>query len=187
MTAQDQGRVRNILMRRYVFPEPVLTLTADPWPDIMLQKTVSTVYDPVNNTSNPKAIPGSYVDYLITTLNTGTGDVDADTIIVSDPLPSDASLFVGDLGAPGSGPVEFTDGTGAAASGLTFSFGGLGDLSDDVEFSTDGSNWNYVPIPDGDGFDPAVTWIRIRPGGTFVGTGVLPAPRFELRFRARIQ
>jgi hypothetical protein len=117
----------------------------------------------------------------------GAGNVDADTIIVSDPLPPAVSLFVGDLGAAGSGPVEFTDGTGAAASGLTFSFGGLGDLFDAVEFSTDGFNWNYEPIPDADGFDPAVTWIRIRPGGTFVGTGVLPAPRFELRIRVLIQ
>jgi hypothetical protein len=187
MTAQDQGRVRNILMRRYVFPEPVLTLTADIRPIIVLQKTVSTVYDPVNNTTDPKAIPGSYVDYRITAFNMGAGNVDADTIIVSDSLPPTVSLFVGDLGAAGSGPVEFTDGTGAAASGLTFSFGGLGDLFDDVEFSTDGFNWNYEPIPDADGFDPAVTWIRIRPGGTFVGTGVLPAPRFELRVRALIQ
>jgi hypothetical protein len=102
-------------------------------------------------------------------------------------MPSTVSLFVDDLGEAGSGPVEFTDGTGTAASGLTFNFGGLGNLFDDVEFSTDGLNWNYEPVPDADGFDDAVTWIRIRPGGTFVGTGDLPAPHFELRIRARVQ
>jgi hypothetical protein len=96
------------------------------------------------------------------------------------------SLFVGDLVGPGSGPIEFIDGSGIASSGLTFVFGGLGDLADDVDFSTDGSDWAYVPMPDGAGFDPGARFVRIRPSGRFVaGVGVAPT-QFRLRMRVRV-
>lgn len=187
MTAQDQARIRNILFRRYIDPEPALTLTPETQPPaLILQKTLVTAFDPVNGAINPKAIPGSYVDYVITASNSGAGAVDADTLTVTDPLPPAVDLFVGDLGLPTSGPVEFTDGTGAASSGLSLDWGGLNDLFDDVEFSIDGVNWNYMPSPDGDGFDPAVRHIRIRPSGSFLGTST-PAPKtFDLRIRVRV-
>lgn len=187
MTAQDQGRVRNIIFRRYTNPEPALTLTAENQPpDLVLQKALLTVYDPVNDTTNPKAIPGSWVDYTITASNSGAGSVDTETLVVTDPLPATVILFVGDLAGPGTGPVDFTDGTGPASSGLTLDFGGLADLGDDVEFSTDGSNWNYIPTPNADGFDPAVTHIRVRPSGTFQGTSTATPTQFELRMRVRV-
>ena len=186
-TAQDRARIRNILFRRFIDPEPTLTLTPETRPPaLLLQKTAMTVYDPVNNTVNPKAIPGSYIDYTITAFNSGPGSVDSESLLVTEPLPAGVSLFVGDLGTAGSGPVEFTDGTGAAASGLTLVFGGLTDLGDDVEFSTDGINWNYVPSPGGDGFDAAVTHIRIRPSGTFQGTGTATPTQFDLRMRVKV-
>jgi len=188
MTAQDAARVRNILFRRYIAPEPVSVLTAETQPPaILLQKNVQTVFDPINNTTNPKAIPGSWIDYTITTSNSGAGDADDGTVIVTDPLPANVALFVGDLNGPGSGPVEFADGAGAASSGLSFNFGGLADPGDDVEFSTDGVNYNYVPIPDADGFDPAVRYIRINPTGTFLGTLTATPTSFDLRIRVRVQ
>lgn len=188
MTAQDNGRLRNILFRRYISPEPVLTLTAETQPPaILLQKNLLTVYDPANNTSNPKAIPGSWVDYTITTSNSGAGDVDDDSLTITDPLPASVALFVGNLGGPGSGPVEFTDGVGAASSGLTYNFGTLADLTDDVEFSTDGVSYLYVPVPDADGFDPAVRYIRINPAGVFRGAAGATPTSFSLRMRVRVQ
>ena len=61
MTAQDQARVRNILMRRYIDPEPVLSLTFQSQPPaLLMQKELLTVFDPVSNTTNPKAIPGGW-------------------------------------------------------------------------------------------------------------------------------
>lgn len=187
MTAQDIGRVRNVLFRRYIAPEPILLLTAETQPPaILLQKNLVTVYDPINNTTNPKAIPGSWVDYTITTSNTAIGDVDNDTLIVTDPLPANVALFVGDLGGAGSGPVEFTDGAGAAASGLTYTFVSLADTGDDVAFSTDGISYNYTPIPDADGFDFAVRYIRINPKGVFQGSTGIPTT-FDLRMRVRVQ
>ncbi|MDX1516121.1 MAG: hypothetical protein R3288_04740 [Woeseiaceae bacterium] len=188
MTAQDDARVRNILMRRYIDPEPAAVLTPETQPpNLLLQKTLQTAFDPVNNTVNPKAIPGSWVDYTITAFNSGAGAVDPDTVTVTDPLPANVVLFVGDLAGPGSGPVEFVDGTGAAASGLSYSYGGLGDPGDDLEFSTDGTDWSYVPTPDADGFDAAVRYVRVRPGGTFGGTTGGPPTTFDLRFRVRVQ
>lgn len=187
MTAQDQARVRNILIRRYVAPEPVLAMTFETKPPaLVLQKTLLTVFDPVNGTTNPKAIPGSYVDYTITASNTGPGPVDADSLVVTDPLPSTVSLFVGDLGPAGSGPVEFTDGAGAASSGLSVVYGGLSDLGDDIEFSTDGLNWNYIPTPDADGFDALARYVRIRPSGSFQGTATATPTTFGLRMRVRV-
>jgi uncharacterized repeat protein (TIGR01451 family) len=187
MTAQDNARVRNILMRRYISPEPALALTPETQPPaLILQKTLLTAFDPVNGVANPKAIPGSYVDYTITASNSGAGEVDADTLAITDPLPATVSLFVGDLGLPNSGPVEFTDGAGAAASGLSLVYGGLNDLFDDIEFSIDGVNWNYVPTPDADGFDAAVQHIRIQPSGTFLGTTTPTPTTFDLRIRVRV-
>lgn len=188
MTAQDQARIRNILMRRYVAPEPVLVLTAQSQPpDLILQKIVLTVFDPVSNTTNPKAIPGGWVEYTITASNNGTGDVDNESLVITDPMPANVDLYVGDLGAAGSGPVEFTDGAGPASSGLTYVFGGLADLTDDVEFSTDGVVYSYVPSPDADGFDSAVRHIRISPSGTFLGKSTVAPTTFDLRIRVRVQ
>ena len=187
MTAQDIGRFRNVLIRRYVAPEPTLTLTAETQPPvIVLQKSLLTVFDPVNNTTNPKAIPGSYVDFTLTATNSGAGSVDADTFVITDPVPDNVALFVGDLGAAGSGPVEFTDGAGAASSGMTFSFVSLADLSDDVDFSTDGIDWTYVPTPDANGFDAAVRFIRVIPSGSFAGTTTATPTQFDVRLRVRV-
>lgn len=188
MTSQDQARVRNILFRRYIDPEPLLVLTLESRPPaILLQKNLVTVYDPVNNTTNPKAIPGSWVDYTISTSNNAVGDVDIDTLVVTDPLPAGVALFVGDLGAAGSGPVEFTDGSGAGSSGLSYTFSGLGSAADDVEFSTDGVSYNYTPTPDANGFDAAVRYIRINPKGVFQGRTTATPTTFDLRIRVRVQ
>lgn len=40
---------------------------------VNITKSVSVVSDPVNGTSNPKAIPGALVEYVITVTNTGSG------------------------------------------------------------------------------------------------------------------
>jgi len=188
MTAQDQARIRNILMRRYIDPEPVLTLTLQSQPPaLLMQKDLLTVFDPVSITTNPKAIPGGWIDYTITASNSGKGDVDSESLVVTDPIAVNVDLFVGDLGVPGSGPVEFMDGAGVASSGLTYVYGGLADLTDDVDFSTDGVDYTFVPTPDVDGFDAAVRYIRINPTGTFLGRSTATPTTFDLRFRVRVQ
>ena len=188
MTAQDRARLRNILVRRYVGAEPVLILTAEVFsPLLALTKSALTIFDPVNAASNPKAIPGAWVEYTLTALNSGPGFSDADSIVVTEPLPAGVSLFVGDLAGPGSGPVEFTDGVGNRASELSYVFGGLGDPGDSLEFSTDGASFRYVPSPDADGFDPAVRYVRVNPDGSFAAADNGITREFSLRFRVRIR
>jgi len=188
MTAQNTARLRNILIRRFIDPEPVLTLTPESQPPaLVLQKNMTTVYDPFNESINPKSIPGSWIDYTITASNTSRGEVDDDSLVITDPVPSAVALFVGDLSGAGSGPVEFTDGSGGTASGLSYNFGGLADQGDDVEFSTDGMDFSYVPSPDTDGFDSSVRFVRINPTGTFLGNSGGAPTRFDLRIRVRVQ
>jgi hypothetical protein len=121
------------------------------------------------------------VEYQVITSNAG-GAADADSIVVTDPIPANTALRVVDLAGAGSGPVGFLD--GAAASGLSYTFTSLASATDDVAFSNDGgATWSYVPTPAGSGCDPAVTNLRINPKGTFAPDGGTPDPSFTLRFR----
>jgi hypothetical protein len=105
-------------------------------------------------------------------------------VAIVDRMPANTRLFVGDLGAPGSGPVAFVN--GSPSSALTWTYTSLNSLTDDLEFSNDnGVSWTYVPVPDGSGTDAAVTDIRMRPKGTMPPQGA-GSPSFELRFRVLV-
>lgn len=155
-----------------------------PLPALLLEKSVVAYSDPVNLTTLPKMIPGAVVTYALTLSNTGPGTPDNNSVIVSDPLPAQMDLLVGDLGAPGSGPVLFTDGT--PSSGLSWSFVSLANMSDSLDFSQDGTNWNYVPVPDGQGVDATVRHIRFKPAGTMPAAGG-GNPNATFIFRARLR
>ena len=149
---------------------------------LTIVKLSSVVSDPVNASTNPKAIPGAIVEYQVILTNPATTPIDDDTVVVTDPVPANTELRVADLGGANSGPVAFLD--GAPASGLVYTYGGLSNTGDDVEFSDDnGVTWDYVPDDSGDGYDPAVTDIRINPQGVFAGNNA----QFTLRFRVRVE
>lgn len=157
-----------------------------PMPNILMLKSVTVQSDPFNGAVNPKAIPGAAMLYTVTATNQGPGATDADTVVITDPVPANAELFVGDLGGPGSGPVAFTD--GAVASGLSYSFLGLGSGADSIAFSNDGgATWTYTPTPDADGYDVNVTNIRVSPSGTFNAAAGPNQPSFNLQFRVRVK
>lgn len=158
------------------------TITAAIGPEFVISKAVTTLSDPVNLTSNPKAIPGGVVEYRVVVENQGAGTADADSFALLDAIPSGGCLIVSDIDGAGSGPVSFED--GVASSGLAYSFVALGDPGDDVAFSADnGTTFGYAPSPDASGCDSAITHIRISPSGIFAvdtGTGV-PSASFEFR------
>ena len=154
-------------------------------PDIILLKSVQTFSDPFNGESNPKAIPGGVMLYTITASNQGGGTTDANTVELADPIPVNTALFVGDINGAGSGPVLFTD--GAIASGLTYTFISIDDLTDDVAFSIDGTNYDYIPAPDAGGFDASITHMRINPKGPFNGASGGDIPTFEVKFQVRVK
>ncbi len=127
------------------------------------------------------ALPGSEVRYTISAQSIGNTAVDADSVVITDAIPGDVSLKVADIATPGSGPVEFLD--GSPNSNLTYSFTSLSNLTDDVSFSNDnGSSFTYIPIADGTGGDLNVTHIRINPKGAFVASTGLGTPEFEVSF-----
>jgi uncharacterized repeat protein (TIGR01451 family) len=99
---------------------------------VTVAKTSRVVSDPVNGTTNPKAIPGATVEYCITVSN-ATGGATATNVDVIDDLPFDVTYLTG-FGI-------FVDGDAACANGIpggTFSAATgpagadqvLGDLSD---------------------------------------------------------
>jgi uncharacterized repeat protein (TIGR01451 family) len=154
-------------------------------PTLQVLKTSAVISDPVNNTVNPKNIPGSVRLYTVRVTNLGAGVVDANTLAIADAVPANTRLWLADVGAPGSGPLAFMDGTPSSA--LSYVFLGLSRLDDDLEFSSNGGlTWTYIPSPDASGQDPAITHIRVRPQGTMAGASG-GNPWFELRFRVQVQ
>jgi uncharacterized repeat protein (TIGR01451 family) len=155
-------------------------------PSFTVAKSVLTYSDPLNGTTLPKAIPGAVVTYSIQVTNTGLGTADNNTTLIVDPIPANTRLFVGDLGGAGSGPIAFVNGT--PSSGLTYTFTSLASGADDVAFSNTGCSpfTNYTPVPDVDGFDAAVTCIRVNPKGIFAAASGGNNPSFQARFRVRV-
>lgn len=143
--------------------------------DLSVTKTSAVFSDPVNSTTNPKAIPGALIEYSIYVSNTGISATDSGSVLIVDSVPADAKMCVADIG--GAGPVLFTD--GPTSSALTYSYVDLGNAGDSLAFSTDdGATWSYVPTADPDGCDSAITNFRVTPTGAFA-----PGGSFTLRAR----
>jgi hypothetical protein len=106
------------------------------------------------------SIPGAVVRYQITITNGGSGAVDSDTVVVSDPISTDTKVCV-------------AVGTSCTAADLpTFAAGTSGLTGVAFEYSNDnGTTWTYVPTADAQGGDTAVTDIRQAPTGAMVSTG----------------
>lgn len=148
-------------------------------PVLLISKISQPLSDPVNGTAGPKAIPGAIVLYTIGVSNQGLGTVDNNSLQITDALPANTALFVD---TSGGDPIVFVD--GATASGLSYLY------ASDVIFSNQlggGPPYNYVPVPDAQGFDPNVTGIQINPGGTMSGAVGSNNPSFNLRIQVRVE
>ena len=131
------------------------------------------------------ALPGNLVTYTIAAQSSGVLPIDEDAVVIVDSLPPEIRLQVTDIGAPGDGPVIFED--GSPASGLSYTFLGLSDATDDLEFSNDGGvSFGYTPVAGGSGTDPNVTHIRINLKGIFLPETGSGNPNFEISFQAVI-
>lgn len=148
-----------------------------PLPALQITKISDIISDPVNNTTNPKRIPGSIVRYTITVTNTGPGAVDASTLVMTDAVPINTVLCVA---AACGGAVEFID--GSPASGLSFNYAA------NVTYSATpggGTPFNHAAAADANGFDTAITGIRIAPTGTLAAAGT-GNPGFSIRFYVKV-
>ncbi len=144
---------------------------------LAVEKTVSVEQDTVNGTTAPKAIPGAYNVYTIAVSDTVGGFSDPETLSLTDVLPEDVSLFVGNFNGTGS-PFSFVD--GAPASGIGINYTSLNSTTDDVDFLDAGGSILLGITPDADGFAPAVRQIRINSTGR-----ILPNGSFDLSYRVR--
>jgi hypothetical protein len=145
-------------------------------------KTTQVMSDPVNGSVNPKSIPGAMQWYTLRITNQGTGSVDANSLAITDAIPANASMYVGDVSGPNSGPIAFVE----SASGLSYTFTSLSSATDNLDFSTNGTSWTYVPTANANGVDPAVRYIRVRPQGPMAASGGSGNPSFEIWFRVRV-
>ncbi|MBB6426693.1 proprotein convertase P-domain-containing protein [Sphingopyxis sp. JAI128] len=83
--------------------------------DLAIAKTSSIVSDPVNGTTNPKAIPGAIMRYCL--LVTNNGSATATGIDVADPLPATLAFVPGSLrsGTSCAGATTVEDDNAAGA------------------------------------------------------------------------
>ncbi len=162
------------------------TVSLPPLPSLTIIKSALAYSDPVNGLSGPKAIPGSFMLYTILVTNTGQGTVDNNTTVLTDPLPANTELFVGDVNGAGSGPALFTN--GATASGLSYSFTSLASAADNLSFSNNGStSYGYSPTADANQCDAAVTHLKISLSGIFGASDGSNHPSFSVKFRVRVK
>ncbi|MFT6957793.1 MAG: hypothetical protein ACJAYC_002809 [Halieaceae bacterium] len=162
-----------------LFPPP-----PPPPPDILILKSVQVYSDPINLQNNPKAIPGAVMLYTIQVINRGGGG--SDMLVITDPMPANTVVFANDINGAGSGPLLFTQGT--SLSGLSYAFNGLASTTDNISFSSDnGVSYGYTPLPNVDGYDIAVTDIKISLSGTFTASSGAPHPSFGVSFRVTVQ
>ena len=107
----------------YTVSAPVLTVT----------KTSVLISDPVNGTTNPKAIPGAVLEYCIAVAN-AAGSATATSLSLSDPLPATVtynSSYGAFINGTVTGATCNTDGTagGTYNSGTTTVSGTLANLA----------------------------------------------------------
>lgn len=142
---------------------------------VVVNDAVSTVY--------PKALPGAFVDYsiLVNNPNGLLSGLAIGGVQISDTIPTNVVFETGNYGTS-SGPVEFADGSllglGLLGSNLGYTFKGLADDTDSIEFYN-GVTWLYHPTA---GSDPNVRAIRVTLSGTQA-----PATSFRLRFRVHLK
>jgi uncharacterized repeat protein (TIGR01451 family) len=165
-----------------VFGLPAGLASAAP---LTIVKAFSTISDPQRNLL-PKAIPGAEIDYTITITNPAANVFsNVSCVTFEDAIPARTMIRVADLQLVSRGPIEVLDGsllgTGLIGSNLTYTYRGLGDTTDSLDFSADnGRTWDYLPVDQGGGYDQRVTNLRIRLAGN-------QAPSSTIRIRFRVQ
>ena len=148
---------------------------------LQVSKGVATIRDPVNAIVLPKAISGAWLRYTVTVTNPGPSGIDANSVVIVDPLPAEVALCVLSACAGSVDPLRFDDSASPVPTGLTFNY------ATNVTYSTDGVAFMHIPVPDASGFDAAITHVRIAPGGAMNAPGVPGNPEFKLLYVVRLK
>jgi uncharacterized repeat protein (TIGR01451 family) len=164
---------------------PRLVIVTVQGPVLMVVKSATAFSDPFNGTTNPKAIPGAVMTYTVSVSNSANGSATSGTTVITDAVPANMEMFVGNIGGAGSGPVAFTNGT--PSSGLTYTYTSLASTTDSISFSNNGgATYTYTPVSVG-GYDANVTNFRVNPGGSFAAKTGASNPGFTMQLRMRVK
>ncbi|HEY9035674.1 MAG TPA: right-handed parallel beta-helix repeat-containing protein [Pseudomonadales bacterium] len=149
-------------------------------PDLSVVKSVSVESDNYSAAGFAKAIPGAVMVYTITLINSGDGDVDNDSLVITDQIPANVTFVSTPFDGTTNSPVKFTD--GAYASGVSVTFDPSDEANDDIDFAIDN-----VPTWNADSTDTPITYIRIRPQGTMTfDSNPANNPSFTLQFKVTV-
>ncbi len=152
-------------------------------PDIQLNTTVTVISDDINGLLNPKAIPGAVLNMLVNVTNNGNISTDLNSTVIVQAIDAETKFYIGNFN--GAGPIDFNDGSNA--SGLIYNYSGLNDNTDSLSFSVDGSNFNHTAVDDGEGYDPAITHIKLEFDGTMKPTMNAITPSFSFGYQVKVK
>ena len=161
----------------YNIDEQVFTVTGAV---INLQKSKETLQDGVSLT-DPKDIPGAWVRYEVRVENQGPDGLDNNTIVITDAIPTQVALCVSALCSATPDPVEYDESASPILTGLTYTY------ASNVSYSVDGVDFSYSPVPDGEGFDAAVRYVRVEPSGAMTQPNSGDNPEFDVRYTVRVE
>ncbi|MFT4076659.1 MAG: hypothetical protein QM647_14140 [Asticcacaulis sp.] len=148
-----------------------INLTVTPNPPVVVS-TSTVTWDPINNTSNPKSIPGSKRRLAAVVSNPDIVALDTNTVVVRLPTPSGLMIAPDGDGTNLGSVIQVTQ--GSTATGLTLNYVSPSSTTDDVDFSSDnGTTWTYVPDTASDTSKAAVTDIRLRFQGSMAASSSL--------------
>ena len=128
--ADVAGTVQIVVQNNSAFAQDTYTVATA---TLGVVKSSSVISDPVNNTTNPKAIPGAVMQYAIAIANTGSQAATLSS--VNDPIPANTTFLAGQFtGATdvsiqvGAAPATFcvaeAGGTDSNADGCVRTVGG---------------------------------------------------------------
>lgn len=155
-------------------PSAVVTVSPHESCSAELNANKTVVID--SSSPSPYAIPGAIVRYDLNVSNPGVSK-DANTLNLTDIFPTDVALITS-----GTDVFDFTD--GAFSSGLSCVYTGPADMTDCVEFSTDGTDFTYAPTSP---MDETVTHIRFNPAGTFNPNDAGDEPSFSISILGEVR
>jgi hypothetical protein len=169
-----------LVLPLFIYPLQANEIEPD---QISIHMSSSVVHHPAGKSFARNVVTGAVVDYSTAVIGPTNGGIPGTSFALSNLIPGEMSLFVGDLGDAGSGPVAF----GETDSGVSYRFEGLASASDDLEFSDNGGKaFDYVPTGDAEGYDDRVTHIRIVPTGAMMPIKGRQT-RFSVRYRVRVK
>lgn len=147
-------------------------LTKEPMkPNIQFTKKSVVIYDPINNTTNPKRIPLSVLEYTLKANNIGFGEASSNSLVIEDSLSSKFKICVEDNGNCKKPYL---------ASNTTYTL----NISS-IKYKINGA-WQTNPTADANGYNSSVTDIKIETTGVFPGYCGTERS-FEIKFRVGVK